>query len=59
SMVLIPCFHSYGKIRQLVCAVVYRKRFPHFKLKAGKHEPAFNHLSINQPQFYNETNQPL
>src|SRR3546814_2741314 len=37
SMVLIPCFHSYGKIRQLVCAVVYRKRFPHFNLEAGKH----------------------
>jgi len=51
-MVLIPCFHSYGKIRQLVCAVVYRKRFPHFKLEAGKHGLPFNHLSINQLQFY-------
>ncbi len=43
------------KSRQLVCAVVYRKRFPHFKLKAGKHEPAFNLMSINTPQFYNES----
>jgi len=40
------------KSRQLVvCAVVYRKRFPHFKLKAGKHESACNLLSINLPQF--------
>src|SRR5690606_39449435 len=47
----LPIFTPMEKSRQLVCAVVYRKRFSHFKLKAGKHEPAFNLLSINPPQF--------
>jgi len=41
------------KSRQLVCAVVYRKLFPHFKLKADQHHPAFNHLSINQLRLNN------